>query len=57
MSASLLAQPGIDDRLSACCGAGVEHVPYRLLVDPGQREDDLVVGGEPADDPDGREVI
>jgi hypothetical protein len=53
MGASLLAQPGIDDGLSACCRAGVEHVPDRFLVEPDQREHDLVVGWEPADDPDG----
>jgi hypothetical protein len=53
MRASLLAQPGIDDGLSACCRAGVEHVPDGLLVEPDQREHYLVVGGEPADDPDG----
>jgi hypothetical protein len=53
MRGSLLAQPGIDDGLSACCGAGVEHVPDGLLVEPDQCEHDLVVGGEPADDPDG----
>jgi hypothetical protein len=53
MGASLLAEPGIDDCVSACCRAGVEHVPDRLLVEPDQREYDLVVGGEPADDPDG----
>jgi hypothetical protein len=53
MGASLLAQPGIDDGLSSCRGAGVEHVPDRFLVEPDQREHDLVVGGEPADDPDG----
>src|SRR4029077_10603083 len=45
MGASLLAQPGVDDGLSACCGAGVEHVPDGLLVEPGQGEHDLVVGG------------
>src|SRR6266700_964286 len=49
MRASLLAQPGIDDGLSACRRAGVEHVPDHLLVEPDQREHDLVVGGEPAD--------
>src|SRR6266851_1263210 len=53
MGVSLLAQPGIDERLSARCRAGVEHVPDRLLVEPDQREHDLVAGGEPADDPDG----
>ena len=53
MRASLLAQPGIDDGLSACCRAGVEHVPDGLLVEPDQGEHYLVVGGEPADDPDG----
>jgi len=53
MGASLLAQPGVDDGLSACCRAGVEHVPDGLLVEPDEREHDLVVGGEPADDPDG----
>jgi hypothetical protein len=45
MRASLLAQPGIDDGLSACCRAGVEHVPHGLLVEPDQREHDLVVAG------------
>jgi hypothetical protein len=34
MRASLLAQPGIDDGLSARRGAGVEHVPDGLLVGP-----------------------
>src|SRR5260370_24670602 len=53
MGASLLAQPGIDERLSTRCRAGVEHVPDRLLVEPDQREHHVVVGGEPADDPDG----
>src|SRR5260370_29726482 len=53
MGASLLAQPGIGERLSARCRAGVEHVPDRLLVEPRQREHDVVVGGEPADDADG----
>jgi hypothetical protein len=33
--------------------AGVAHVPDRFLVEPDQSEHDLVVGGEPADDPDG----
>jgi hypothetical protein len=53
MRTSLLAQPGIDDGLSACRRAGVEHVPDGLLVEPDQREHNLVVGREPADDPDG----
>jgi hypothetical protein len=52
MGASLLAQPGVDDGLSACCG-GVEPVPDGFLVESDQCEHDLVVGGEPADDPDG----
>jgi hypothetical protein len=53
MRTSLLAQPGIDDGLSACRRAAVEHVPDGLLVEPDQCEHYLVVGGEPADDPDG----
>src|SRR5690348_8220519 len=53
MTASLLAQPGIGDRLTARCRAGAAHVPDRLLVEPDQREHHLVAGGEPADDPDG----
>ena len=47
------AQPGIDDGLSACCRAGVEHVPDGFLVEPDQREHYLVVDGEPADNPNG----
>ena len=47
------SQPGVDDGLSACCRAGVEHVPDGFLVEPDQCEHYLVVGGEPADDPDG----
>jgi hypothetical protein len=53
MRASLLAEPGIDERLSARCRAGVERVPDRLLVESDQREHHMIVGGEPADDPDG----
>src|SRR6266700_20864 len=46
MRASLLAQPGIDDGLSAFRRAGVEHVPDHLLLEPDQRYHDLVVGRE-----------
>jgi hypothetical protein len=53
MGGSLLAQPGVDDSFSAGRRAGVEHVPDRFLVEPDQRDHYLVVGGEPADDPDG----
>ena len=30
-----------------------KHVPDRFLVEADQGDHDLVVGGEPADDPDG----
>jgi hypothetical protein len=53
IEASFLAQPGVDHRLAAYCRACVENVPDRLLVEPDQGDHDLLVAGEPADDPDG----
>jgi hypothetical protein len=52
IGASLLPQPGVDHRLAAYCRACVENVPDRLLVEPDQGDHDLLVAGEPADDPD-----
>jgi hypothetical protein len=53
IGASLLAQPCIDERFPTRCGACVEHVADRLLVEADQGDHDFVVGGEPADDADG----
>src|ERR1700683_3175110 len=54
---SLLAQPRVDHRLTACRRACVEHVPDRFLVEPDQGDHDLRITGEPADDPDGHRRI
>lgn len=53
IGASLLAQQRIYQCLAACCRTCVEHVPDRLFVEPDQGDHDLLVTGEPADDPDG----
>jgi hypothetical protein len=53
ISFSLLAQPDIDKRLPARRRACVEHVSDRFLVEADQDDHDLVVGWEPADEPDG----
>jgi hypothetical protein len=52
IGASLLPQPGVDHRLAAYCRACVENIPDRLLVEPDQGDHDLLIAGEPADDPD-----
>src|SRR6266516_5231902 len=50
---SFLAEPRVDEGLSAYCCTCVEHISDRLLVEAHEGDHDALPGGEPTDDADG----
>src|SRR5215471_5761660 len=51
---SFLAEPCVDEGLSAYCCTCVEHISDRLLVEAYEGDYDALLGGEPTDNPDGK---
>src|ERR1035438_8464751 len=49
-----LAEPRIDESLSAYCCTCVEHITDRLLVEADEGDHNALFHGEPTDNPDGK---